>query len=144
MTTKEKIIKVSGCHECQYTKNGEYNICLHPNFSDDVDSQDVRISIVKCKSKKTIHQDCPLDDADSHVNINTTVAHDCGYKLGLKDGTKNIRDKDIIERLEAVRCIVSTPCNGEEADCAYEELDVCISSIMADIKNAEGDGQKKC
>ena len=37
--------------------------------------------------------------------------------------------EDIMERLEAVQCIVSLPCDKIDAQCAYEELDILIPQI---------------
>lgn len=39
--------------------------------------------------------------------------------------------QDIMERLEAVQCIVASPCNAEEAKCAWDELDSIIAELSA-------------
>lgn len=43
--------------------------------------------------------------------------------------TKAIKEENVVERLEAVQCIVASPCDREEAHCAYEELDAVIPII---------------
>ena len=40
---------------------------------------------------------------------------------------------NLIERLEAVQCIVSTPCDAEEAKCAYDELEEIIPLLASHI-----------
>ncbi len=49
-------------------------------------------------------------------------------------------NKEIIERLKAVQCIVSAPCDKEEAECVYEE----ISSVLSILEKQKGvaDGLK--
>jgi len=39
--------------------------------------------------------------------------------------------QNIMERLEAVQCIVASPCDKEEAQCAWEELDSIIAELLA-------------
>lgn len=39
--------------------------------------------------------------------------------------------EEIMNRLEAVLVIISTKCSDEEIQCAYEELDDCISKLRA-------------
>ena len=45
----------------------------------------------------------------------------------------------LIERLEAVLCIVSTECDAESAKCAYDELQAILDSMQHDgyIKTRE-------
>lgn len=45
-------------------------------------------------------------------------------------GSPKLRE-NIIERLEAVQCIVASACSKEEAHCAWEELDYCIAQLRA-------------
>lgn len=37
--------------------------------------------------------------------------------------------ENLLERLEAVQCIVSTPCDKVDAHCAWEELDHVIPEL---------------
>ena len=42
-----------------------------------------------------------------------------------------VKNVDILERLMAVQCIVSTPCDKETAKCAYDELDSIMGILTS-------------
>ena len=57
-----------------------------------------------------------------------------GPKEQNSDSEQQLKAKipqNIMERLEAVQCIVASPCDAEEAHCAWGELDNIIAELSA-------------
>jgi len=69
------------------------------------------------------------------MSDNVIFSDDCTPEVAAEQradntGSPKLRE-NIIERLEAVQCIVASACSEEESHCAYEELDSCIAQLRA-------------